>query len=114
MLIKKQCFYLQYKGEKIEEGAKANEKELESFYDVMKKIDDKINWNSKTQKNKDVMASEKVQEFYSNHVATNQYFFQIKKCLNKSCPCHRPARMDKEQYGSLKWSPMPTLSLAYI
>ena len=112
MLIKKQFSYLQYKGEKIEEGAKANEKELESFYDVMKKIDDKINWNSKTLKKKDVMASEKVQEFYSNHVTTNQYCFQIQKCLNKSCPYHKPVRMDKEQYGSLKWLPMPTLSLA--
>ena len=63
-LINKKFSYLQYKGEKIQEGVKASEEVLESFYENMKCIDSEINWNSNKLTKKYVMGSKRVQEFY--------------------------------------------------
>ena len=108
-LIKKRFSSLVYVGKKVKVVEKANEDNINIFYDVMKKIDEKMDWNCEKIKKINVMKSDRVKEFYKNHIVQTQYCFQIKKCSNPNCNFHSPIRMNKEVFKEVKWIPMPKL-----
>ena len=78
----------------------------------MNVIDKKINWTAKNLTKKKVMQSQDVKNFYENHVVATQYCFQIRKCYDKSCPYHKPIRMNLEEFKKIPWLPMPKLRLS--